>query len=59
MFSIHLCDIKTEEMVLNMRKPWVMPEKMPEELPEEHRGKQYFSVCARACARMSVCVVCV
>ena len=28
-------------------------------MPEEHRGEQYFSVCARACASMSVGVLCV
>ena len=55
MFSIHLCDIKKEEMGLSMREWWVKHEKMP----EEHRGEQYFSVCARACASMSVGVVCV
>ena len=30
-------------------------------MPEEHRGEQYLSVCARACARCVrvVCLVCV
>ena len=27
-------------------------------MPEEHRGEQYLSVCARACASMSIGVLC-
>ena len=55
MFSIHLCDIKKEEMGLSMRQWWVKNEKMP----EEHRGALYFSVCARALVRAWVLVCCV